>query len=117
MKPRSERAILREIELALGAERDLLLLRNSVGVAQHVGADGRTSTLRYGLGSGSPDLVGMLLVDGYARWFCLEVKAETGRLSEVQEHCHDVWRSFGAFIAVVRSADEARAALAMARRS
>lgn len=112
----SERATLRAIELALGAEPDLLLLRNTVGVAKHFGPDGRTSTLRYGLGSGSPDLVGLLRGrDGEARWFCLEVKAKDGRISEVQEHCHDVWRSFGAFIAVVRSADQARAALEQAR--
>lgn len=114
---RSETAIQRDIELALGSEPDLLVIRNSVGVARHHTDDGRAYTVPYGLGVGSPDLVGLLRgEDGQARWFCLEIKADGGRVSAEQEKCHRVWRSFGAFVAVVRSVDEARSALREARR-
>jgi hypothetical protein len=115
-----ETSIQNEIELAIGSEPDLLLLRNSVGEAVHYDRNsGREWHVPYGLGKGSPDLVGLLLVPSTATsfsvWFCLEVKADTGELSEEQETCHAIWRRFGALIFVVRSVDEARASLADAR--
>lgn len=120
-KPRAPRAskleavILREIMIAIGAEPGVLLMRNQVGAVERF--DERTNATRverYGLGVGSADLVAILAPSG--RWFCLEVKAESGRVDPDQAKWHERARGFGAFVAVVRSADEAREALARARR-
>lgn len=133
-----EKKIQGEIEAAIGSEPDLLLFKNSVGKATFTNArTGKGYFVPYGLGEGSPDLVGLLRIDvpveGYwelarrdqgryvprlvpvAIWFCLEVKPPEGELEPEQIRCHDIWRRFGAFIETVRSADEARAALARAR--
>lgn len=115
-----ETKIQNEIEAALGCEPDLLLLRNSVGEAVYVDRrSGKEWHVPYGLGKGSPDLVSMLVVRGLpvplSIWFCLEVKADSGELSEEQQACHAIWQRFGALVYVVRSAGEARAALEHAR--
>jgi len=119
-----EKQVQREIEAELGAEPDFLLLRNSVGQARYVTDDGKEFFVPYGLGKGSPDIVGLLRVNvsiGKLRasvgvWCCFEVKAEEGELSDEQKICHRVWRRFGAFIYEVRSGEEARKALDKARR-
>lgn len=123
-----ERELQRQIEAALGAEPDLLLLRNSCGEAEYVNeSTGKSWHVPYGLGVGSPDLVGILRVRTRSddpldpprtvgTWFCLEVKTDKGVVSEEQTKCHHVWRNFGAFVAVVRSVEDARAALTAARK-
>jgi hypothetical protein len=108
-----ETRVQRLIEDALGALPDLILLRNSVGEARYVSMTGRDYTVPYGLGVGSPDLVGVLAPQG--RWFCLEVKRPGERATAEQARIHTLWRSFGAFVAVVCSVDDARAALSRAR--
>lgn len=111
-----EKKIQRDIEIALGAEPGLLLLRNSVGRAKHVSDDGKVWHVPYGLQNGSPDLVGLLETEGgLAAWFCLEVKAPEGVVEPAQEECHALWRKFGALVFVVRSVDDARKALKYAR--
>jgi hypothetical protein len=109
----------REIEAEIGAEPDLLLMKNSNGVAKYFDDNGKQFVVPYGLGNGSPDLVGSLrvVVAGVVVgiWFCLEVKADGGELEPDQEKCHATWREFGAIIETVRSASEARAALERAR--
>lgn len=110
-----EAVILREIMIAIGAEPGVLLMRNQVGAVERF--DERTNTTRverYGLGVGSADLVAILAPSG--RWFCLEVKSDTGSVEPEQAKWHERARGFGAFVAVVRSADEAKAALERARR-
>lgn len=104
----TESRLLHDIRLALGRQHDLALYRNQVG---HCAVDGRHIT--YGLGKGSPDLVGILAPHG--RWFCLEIKTERGRVSDEQAMWHDCARRRGAYVAVVRSVDEALAALEAAR--
>ncbi len=116
-----ETKIQADIEAAIGAEPDLLLLRNSVGRATFYSDEGKPYHVPYGLGVGSPDLVGLLRIElrpgvAVAVWFCLEVKAAEGALEPEQVKCHAMWRRFGALIYTVRSPDEARAALACARR-
>lgn len=107
-----ESTIQASIEAALGAEPDLLLLRNTVGFLKYVDAsDGHERRLTYGLGTGSPDLVCLLS----GRWFCLEVKRPGEKPTAAQLKCHDIWRRFGALVYVVTSAQEARDALADAR--
>jgi len=109
-----EAEVQREIELALGAEPDLLLMRNANGVARYVDDDGRERFTRMGLPNGAPDLVGIHAPFG--RWFGLECKARDGRLSPDQRRIHDLWRRSGAFVAVARSAHDARLALEQARK-
>ena len=99
-----------EIRLALGLEDDLVLWRNNVGVAQFDNG----SRVAYGLAPGSADLVGILAPSG--RWFCLELKRlKGGRVEAEQKLWHALVRRMGGFCAVVRSVDEARAALERAR--
>jgi hypothetical protein len=68
--------------------------------------------VRYGLAVGSADLIGCL--DG--RFVALEVKAAAGRTSPEQRQWLDLVRRNGGFACVVRSVDEARAAIARARK-
>jgi len=102
----SEGHIQDEIRLALSDEPGLVLWRNNTGVAEHRGA-----RVRYGLAVGSADLIGCL--DG--RFIALEVKTSTGRATPEQRQWLDLVRRYGGFACVVRSVDEARAAIARAR--
>lgn len=108
-----ENALQRDIQAAIGAERDLLLFKNSVGVAKFVTDEGRTYAVPFGLTKGAPDLIGVLAPRG--RWFCLELKVPGEDATAEQRKVHGVWRSFGAFVRVVHSVEEARAALDAAR--
>lgn len=69
--------------------------------------------ITWGLGVGSPDLVGC--VGG--RFIGLELKSETGRVRPEQGDWHEGARRSGALIEVVRSVDEARAVVEKARRA
>lgn len=110
----SETAIQQEIRLVLGAEPDLTLWRNNVGVGTFwAPGTGKTQSVKYGLCNGSSDLIGVLAPSG--RFVALEVKTEVGRLTKEQRVFLEHVRRMGGFAAVVRSADEARAALARAR--
>jgi len=114
-----EKQIQRDIEAEIGAEPDLMLMKNSVGVAKFFDDDAKQFVVPYGLGKGSPDLVSVLRVTIAGKivgvWFCLEVKPIEGALEPDQEKCHTIWRRFGAIVETVRSAAEARAALDRAR--
>lgn len=109
-----ERDVLQEIRLELGREPDLTLWRNSTGVTVELGAAGDRRTIRYGLAVGSSDLIGILAPSG--RLVALEIKSSTGRVTSEQVQFLEVVRRRGGFGAVVRSVDEARAALERARR-
>jgi|GEM_PF-1562160 len=113
--PILEKEVQRRIEAKLGAEPDLLLLRNSVGRAKYVKED-KVFYVPYGLGVGSPDLVFILRTPfGLGVWLCMEVKVPGEEPEPEQERCHEIWRRFGALIYVVHSVDEAVAALKDAR--
>ena len=109
-----ESEIQRGIELELGAEPDLLLMRNANGVARNIDPEGRERFTRMGLPNGSPDLVGILSPRG--KWLALEVKRPGESTTAEQRRVHAIWRRFGAFVATVHSPDEARAALEEARK-
>jgi hypothetical protein len=98
-----EVALLREF----GGAPDLLIMRNEVGLFYT--RDGRP--VRIG-SPGSPDLVAS--VSGV--WLGLELKSETGRVSEDQARWHEAARQRGALVEVVRTVDEARTAIEQARR-
>lgn len=105
----TEAEIQQQIRLALGRESDLVLWRNTVGVGTM--ADG--SKQRFGLAVGSSDLIGILAPTG--RFVALEVKSEKGRMRDEQRLFLDLVRARGGFAAVVRSVEDARAALERAR--
>lgn len=115
-----ENSIARDVDLALGSLRDLLWFKNPVGEAVYFDAKGRRYTVPYGLGVGSPDRVGILAPSG--RMFAIELKTDRNSLASGesrdanQRRVHDVWRAYGAFVATVHNADEARAAIERARR-
>ena len=110
-----ETPIQQRIRLALGMEPDLYLMRNHVGGSEEydIEAD-KVRHQRFGLAKGSADLVGILSPTG--RWFCLEVKTAKGATLDDQLRWHALARKFGAFVAIARSPEEARAALDRARR-
>lgn len=117
VEPRTEGEISDAVRLALGAEVDLVLWRNNTGVAEHATLDGdgklRVDTVRYGLVRGGSDFVGVLAPRG--RWFALEAKSATGRATPEQLAFLALVRRMGGFACIVRSVEDARAALARAR--
>lgn len=73
-------------------------MRNNVGFD-------RERRVQYGLGVGSPDLIGCLIPSG--RMLAVEIKTPTGRVSPEQRAWHDAWRARGVLVWVLRSVDEA----------
>ena len=68
------------------------------------------------LAPGSADLVGLCITaSGIGRFIALEIKTPTGRVPPEQVLCLALVRRTGGFAAVVRSVDEARAAVARCR--
>lgn len=109
-----ERETLHAIRLDLGRELDLVLFRNAAGVFDAFNeTTGKAQKVRTGLTVGASDLLGILAPFG--RWFALEVKTDKGRVSKEQEQFLALIRRMGGFGAVVRSVDDARAALNRAR--
>jgi hypothetical protein len=106
-----ESEVLKSVMLALGNEKDFRLWRNNVGALPDV--TGRI--VKYGLGPGSPDLIGILAPWG--RLVALEVKTHRkgSKQLEDQRAWERVIREMGGVYEVVRSADEARDVLRVAR--
>lgn len=102
----AERDIQHAILEALGADPRVRLLRNNVGVAEIHGR-----RVAYGVGGpGGSDLIGLLPAAG-GRFIALEIKTDRGRVSPEQEQFIRAIRRNGGFAAVVRSVDDARAAV------
>lgn len=70
--------------------------------------------MRYGLQKGSADLIGVLAPEG--RFLALEVKTPKGRISKEQELFLSLVRKQGGFACVVRSVDDALAAIERAKK-
>lgn len=114
-----------EIRLALGREPDLVLWRNGIGLVDRQTATGQRYKQRFGLATGSSDLIGILSVPcliGAAhvpitlgRLVALEVKTPRGVTSDDQRAFLALVRSKGGFAAIVRSVAEAEQAIARAR--
>jgi hypothetical protein len=125
-RPKLEKTIQAEIEADLGAEPDLLTLRNSVGEAVYYTESGDKYHVPYGLGVGSPDLVFIkrMRVRGddhdppqtFGIWLCMEVKVPGEDATDEQSRIHAIWMRFGAIVDVVHSVEEARAVLERVRR-
>jgi hypothetical protein len=106
-----EAAIVRQILLELGNELDFRLWRNNSGALTDV--TGRV--VKYGLGVGSADLIGILAPRG--TMVCFEVKTPDARSqpSKDQIAWGNVITNMGGLYVVVRSAGEARQWLEWAR--
>lgn len=93
-----ESAVQAQIRLQLNATGRCRLVRNNVGVNVEAG-------VRYGLGNGSPDLVGVLRG---GRSFCIEVKrSKGGRVSPAQVAWWRAYRAWGGLGGVANSLEEA----------
>ena len=104
-----ETALMQQIRAACNQMPDVRLFRNNTGFASK-------ERVRYGLGTGSPDLVGVVCVNGIGRAIGMEVKTEKGRLTPEQKIWIDLGDRFGAPIACVRSVEDALAFIDEVRR-
>lgn len=93
-----ETPILHAVRAALVASGRVLLWRCNGGVDV-------TRGIRYGLGVGAADLIGVLRPAG--RFFACEVKAPKGRLSREQQLWGAAVQAAGGIYIVARSAHEA----------
>jgi len=105
----TERGLMVRIRAALACVPGVLVWRNNVGVDSEHG-------IRYGLGVGSADLIGLVVVEGRAVFAGWEVKRPGQRPSEVQRRWIDLIRRHGGIAGVVTSPDEAVALVTEARR-
>lgn len=100
-----ETLIQQEIRAALNQRSECRLFRNNTGQLRNEAG----GYVRFGLAVGSADLVGVL--KPWGRFFALEIKTPSGRLTVQQKEWARTIRDFGGFVACVRSVDEALAAL------
>lgn len=99
----TESQLMDRIRLVLGADSAAVFWRNNTGVAET-----RGYTIRYGLGNGSADLIGVFR----GRFVAVEVKTPSGRQSDDQRRWELLVESKGGVYAIVRSEDDARQLLA-----
>lgn len=108
----TETQLLAEIRLALGRDPRVVLWRNNVGTAKHEGTD---RPVKYGLCVGSSDLIGIVAVptmtDPLGRFFALEVKLPTGRVTAEQWQFLELVNRRGGYACIVRSVEDALAAV------
>ncbi len=103
------------IRLALAQLEGVVLWRNNVGVG-YVGQ--QRTPVRYGLAVGSADLVGLVRTDGgWGRFIALEVKTSRGMVSDDQARWLRLVQRLGGYAVVVRSVEDAIAAVEAARRT
>ena len=106
----SEAAIQQDIRLALGQCPGIKTFRNNVGAIK----DRNNRFVRYGLVTGSADLIGWQSVviteamvgQRFARFLSVEVKTPTGRLSPEQETWRQAVLKAGGIAVVARSVDD-----------
>jgi hypothetical protein len=106
----SEAAIQQDIRLALGQCPGIRAFRNNVGAIK----DRNNRLVRYGLVTGSADLIGwqtVLITEAmvgqrFARFLSVEVKTPTGRLSPEQETWRQAVLKAGGIAVVARSVDD-----------
>tara|TARA_R110000823_G_scaffold228511_1_gene355772 strand:- start:403 stop:744 length:342 start_codon:yes stop_codon:yes gene_type:complete len=106
----SEAAIQQDVRLSLGKCPAVRMFRNNVGAIK--APDGRV--IRYGLATGSADLIGWQTVTitpdmvglHIARFVSIEVKAPKGRLTPEQETWRAAVLKAGGIAVVARSVDD-----------
>ncbi len=104
-------ALVRAILADLGALPGVVIGANASGRAAYVSEKtGRRFHVPYGwLAPGGPDLLAVVAPLG--RLVAFEVKTGDATATKGQRACHAALRAVGVVVAVVRSVDEARAAL------
>lgn len=112
--PRNEEARLQNRILGrFGALPGVLLFVNTVKTLPNPYGPGH---LTFGLGEGTPDLVGSVtLPNGQARFCGWELKVPGKQPKPHQDAVHKAWRAQGAFVAVVHSEDEFEESMVRAR--
>ena len=108
----SEAAIQQDIRLALGQTPGLRVFRNNVGAIK----DRNNRLVRYGLCTGSADLIGWQSVvitpamvgQRFARFLSVEVKTPAGRVSPEQETWRQAVHKAGGIAVVARSVDDVK---------
>ena len=116
-----ESALQRSVRLALSMP-GVVMFRNNTGNASYW-SDAKSDVERVAYGVGGPggsDLLGVVtLPSGTGRFVALELKTPHGRTNPkraaLQAQFRALVRSVGGFACVVRTVDEARAAVARAR--
>ncbi|HXG69941.1 MAG TPA: VRR-NUC domain-containing protein [Gemmatimonadaceae bacterium] len=96
----SETAILLAIHDAVALTGKALLWRNNTGLARFGGA-----RVRFGLGIGGADLVGVLI--GPGKFIAIEVKTPSGRMTTEQRCWRDAVVKAGGVYILARSVEEA----------
>lgn len=116
---RREADVLRDVLRAFDGAADVRVWRNSVGTTEEWGASPTGAAvarhITYGLGPGSPDVVGVLTVGGVGVMVGIEVKSPTGRVRPEQAAWLAAGAARGMVTGVARSADDARAIVAAGR--
>jgi hypothetical protein len=104
-----------DILAALGAMTGVVIGANTSGLARYVSDQGRPFFVPYGWPTrGGPDLLAAVAPLG--RLVALECKTGGARPTAEQRACHEALRAVGVAVFVVRSVDEARAALSSGAR-
>ena len=96
------------IRLALGRRQDVVMWNNESGVASY-----GNHTVRYGVGKGGADLIGILET---GQFIALEVKTGGARCTKHQRMFLALVKKFGGWSAVVRSVDDANREIDLALR-
>ena len=104
----TEKGLMIRIRAALAVLPGVLVWRNNVGVDAEHG-------IRYGLGVGSADLVGIVTIQGVGVFLGVEVKTATGRMRPEQVRWAETVRRFGGLAITARTPEEAVAAVVAAR--
>lgn len=119
MTTRREADVLRDVLRAFDGAADVRVWRNSVGTTEEWGESSTGAAvarhITYGLGPGSPDVVGVLTVCGVGVMVGIEVKSPTGRVRPEQAAWLAAGAARGMVTGVARSADDARAIIAAGR--
>ena len=94
--------------LLLSLPDNVYLFRNNVGAVK-----AGTRFIRYGLGKGSSDLIGFIIIDGLAFFAAVELKTENDRLSKEQRSFLELIKRSGGFSIECRSVEQFAADLAI----
>lgn len=106
----AEKDTQEKIRLAVASAGGVMVMRNNVGVARH-----GKRMVRYGLGTGSSDLV--CVVAPYGRFLGLEIKRPKGGVVSRDQMKWMQWiRSYGGVTGVATSVEEALQLVNEARR-
>lgn len=112
---RAHTALVRAILAELGALPGVVIGANASGRARYMNErTGEVAVVPYGwLSPGGPDLLAVVAPQG--RLCAIECKTGSATTTKAQRVCHEALRAVGVAVHVVRSVEEARAALEQAR--